>query len=61
MGEFFSQGLFSKPALTYQRHIINAFSVFIIIFAVIVFYLVDNADFERPTENEPEHIRLNDD
>ncbi len=58
--KIFSQQLYSDNKLANQRHILNVFAIFIIIFAVIIFYLVDNAGFQRPVETEPEHIRLND-
>jgi hypothetical protein len=56
----FSEGLYSDQKLANQRHILNVFGIFIVTFGVIIFYLVNHSGFQRPVENEPEHIRLND-
>jgi hypothetical protein len=57
---FFSTKIYTTPELKYQRNIINFFGVFVLIFAIIVLYLAGNPGYQRPPDNEIEHIPLAD-
>ncbi|CAF1481060.1 unnamed protein product [Adineta steineri] len=50
--------LFDDKKLRNQRNMINIFGFFIVVFAVIIVYLVDNDDFQRPPDNDTEHAPL---
>ena len=41
-----------------QRNLINVFGIFVVMFAIIILYLVGNPVYQRPIENESEHVPL---
>jgi len=46
------------PADKTQRTIINLFGVLIIIFGTIIIYLVANPGYQRPSDDQNEHVQL---
>ena len=56
---YFSNSLYSDTKLKTERNLINVFAIFVVIFAVFILYLVGNTRFQRPEENESEHVPLN--
>ncbi|CAF0764618.1 unnamed protein product [Didymodactylos carnosus] len=46
------------PADKTQRTIINLFGVLIIIFGIIIIYLVANPGYQRPPDDQNEHVQL---
>jgi len=43
-----------------ERVLINFFGIFVLIFAIIILYLVANPAFQRPADNQVEHVPLTD-
>ncbi|CAF1421631.1 unnamed protein product [Adineta steineri] len=52
--------IYNNDDVNYQRHLICFFGVFVLIFAGIVLYLVSNPGYQRPPDNEIEHVPLAD-
>ncbi|CAF0971032.1 unnamed protein product [Rotaria sordida] len=46
--------------LKHQRNLINVFGFFVLVFAAIILYLVSNPGYQRPPDNEIEHVPLAD-
>nr|ACI90364.1 hypothetical protein [Philodina roseola] len=42
----------------HPRNLMNIFGLFVVIFATIILYLVGNPGYQRPPENEVEHVPL---
>lgn len=57
---FFSNGIYGKDEFRYQKNLICFFGVFVLIFATIVLYLVSNPGYQRPPDNQIEHVPLAD-
>jgi hypothetical protein len=56
----FSNKIYGDDDLRYQKNLIGFFGIFVLIFAIIVLYLVSNPGYQRPSENEIEHVPLAD-
>lgn len=56
----FSKKIYGSDEVKYQRNLINFFGVFVVIFAGIILYLVGNPGYQRPPDNEIEHVPLAD-
>lgn len=56
----FSKGIYDKEEFRHQKNIIAFFGVLVVIFAIIVLYLVGNPGYQRPPDNEIEHVPLAD-
>jgi len=52
--------IYGNDDVKYQRNLICFFGVFVLIFATIVLYLVSNPGYQRPPDNEIEHVPLAD-
>jgi len=47
-----------KDSNKHPRNLMNIFGLFVVMFATIVLYLVGNPGYQRPPENEVEHVPL---
>jgi hypothetical protein len=56
----FSNEIYKDDNLRYQKNLIGFFGIFVLIFAIIILYLVSNPGYQRPPENEIEHVPLAD-
>ncbi|CAF3354059.1 unnamed protein product [Rotaria socialis] len=54
------KNIYNTAEIKYQRNLINFFGGFVIIFAGIILYLVGNPGYQRPPDNEIEHVPLAD-
>lgn len=52
--------LYNNEETRHQKNIINFFGVFVVIFATIILYLVSNPGYQRPPDNQIEHVPLAD-
>ena len=59
MRVYFSNNFYSDASATNKRRMMNFYGIFVLIFAGMIFYLVDNPDFQRPADHDSEHIPLN--
>jgi hypothetical protein len=56
----FSNKIYGDDELRYQKNLICFFGVFVLIFAIIILYLVGNPGYQRPPDNQIEHVPLAD-
>jgi hypothetical protein len=56
----FSNDIYKDDKIRYQKNLINFFGVFVVIFAIIILYLVGNPGYQRPPDNQIEHVPLAD-
>jgi hypothetical protein len=56
----FSNKIYGDDDLRYQKNLIGFFGIFVLIFAIIILYLVSNPGYQRPPDNEIEHVPLAD-
>ncbi|CAF1427548.1 unnamed protein product [Adineta ricciae] len=52
--------IYNNDEVNYQRNLICFFGVFVLIFAGIILYLVGHPGYQRPPDNEIEHVPLAD-